>query len=325
MFTTAGLFFVGLALLLAGGETLVRGAAAIARNLGVPPVVIGLTVVAFGTSAPEFFVAVTGALTGATGVTFGNLVGANIANIAFILGVTGVVVPLSINPTIVTREIPMLALALCATLVLSIDSALGTGQNRLERGEGMTLLLLFGVFIYYTVLSLKRTPSDAFVSEARTVGWRQWTRSTAIPFALLIGGLAGLAAGGHLLVDSAVRIAQGIGVTQAAIGLTIVSIGTTLPELATSLIAARKGNADLAVGNVVGSGIFNILFILGTATTITPMDVPVRGPLALAIAICLTVVLLFFVRTHKMRIVRIEAIALLALFAGYLAWVAWLS
>ncbi len=321
MLITVVLFLVGLALLLSGGEALVRGAAAIARSLGVPPVAIGLTVVAFGTSAPEFFVAVTGAITGAVGVTFGNLVGANIINIALILGGTAVLIPLAVHPTVVTREIPMLGLALCATLALSIDTPLGAGPNRLERGDGLVLLLLFGVFLYYTVMSLQRQPSDAFVEEARALGWRQRTRSMALPVGLTLFGLVALGIGGNLLVDSAVQIAERLGVTQAVVGLTIVSLGTTVPEFTTSLLAARKGEADLAVGNVVGSGIFNVLFVLGTAATIAPMDVPTRGPVALAIAIGLTALLLVLVRSHQRRIVRGEGVLLLAAFVGYMAWI----
>lgn len=325
MVLTLILFSIGLALLLAGGETLVRGAAAIARILGVAPVVIGLTVVAFGTSAPEFFVAVTAAYTGAGGVTYGNLIGANILNIALILGVTAVLVPLTVHPTVVTREIPMLALALCATWVLSNDSVLGTGPNRLERGDGLILWLLFGVFLYYTVLSLKRSPPDPFVAEASIVGWRQRARTVVTPLALIAAGFAGLGVGGNLLVDSAVAIADSLGITQAAVGLTIVSIGTTLPELTTSLIAARKGDADVAVGNVVGSGIFNVLFILGTAATLSPIDVPARGPVAVAIAIAVTAALVVLVRTHGRRIGRGEGAFLLAVFIAYMAWVIWLS
>ena len=321
MLVAVVLFLVGLALLLAGGEALVRGAAAIARGLGVPPVAIGLTVVAFGTSAPEFFVAVTGAITGAVGVTFGNLIGANIINIALILGGTAVLIPLVVHPTIVTREIPMLGLALCAALALSIDTPLGAGPNRLERNDGLVLWLLFGVFLYYTVMSLRQRPSDTFVDEARALGWRKRTRSMALPVGLTLFGLIALGVGGKLLVDSAVQIAERFGVTQAAVGLTIVSLGTTVPELTTSLLAARKGQADLAVGNVVGSGIFNVLFVLGTAATIAPMDVPERGPVALAIAIGLTALLLVLVRTHQQRVVRGEGILLLIAFVAYMAWI----
>ncbi len=317
-------FLGGLMLLLGGGEALVRGGAAIARSLGVPAVVVGLTVVAFGTSAPEFVVAVTGAATGAGGVAFGNVVGANVINIAFILGLTATIRPLSVHPTIITREIPMLLLATTAALVLSLDQYLDGSTNRLARGDGLILCLLFGVFLYYTVMTLRQTGRDMFVAEARAVGWKLRVKAMSIPVGLVVAGLAGLGIGGHLLVEAAVGIAQRLGMTPAAIGLTVVAIGTTIPELATSLLAARKGEDDLAVGNLVGSNIFNILFVLGVATTVAPIDVPDRGPVSLIIATGLTVLLILLVYTGTLRITRAEGVLLLSVFIGYMAWVAFI-
>ncbi len=299
-----------------------RGGGAIARGLGVPPVVVGLTVVAFGTSMPEFVVAVTGAATGAGGVAFGNVVGANVINIAFILGLTATIHPLHVHPTIITREIPMLLLAMSAAMVLSLDQFLDGSANRLARGDGLILCLLFGVFLYYTVMALRQTPKDVFVTEARAVGWRLRVKAMSIPVGLVVVGLVGLGIGGNLLVDAAVGIAQRLGMTPAAIGLTIVAIGTTVPELATSLLAARKGEADLAVGNVVGSNIFNILFVLGVATTIAPIDVPDRGPVSLVIGTGLTTFLIALVYIGKRQIRRMEGVLLLLIFIGYMAWVA---
>ena len=156
MLLTVLLFLLGLLLLIGGGEALVRGAGALARSAGVPAVVVGLTVVAFGTSAPELIVAVTGALRGAEGVSFGNVVGANIVNIAFIIGATALIMPLTVNSIVVTREIPMAGLAMLATVVLSFDALFGSGPDRLTRGDGFLLLLLFGVFLYYTVRAMRR-------------------------------------------------------------------------------------------------------------------------------------------------------------------------
>ena len=319
-------FLGGLLLLLGGGEALVRGAASIARGMGVPPVVIGLTVVAFGTSAPEFVVAVTGAVSGAGGVAFGNVVGANIINIAFILGLTATILPLRIHPTIITREIPMLLLAMSAALVLSLDQLLDGEPNRLQRSDGLILCLLFGVFLYYTVMALLRSEKgpeqDAFVEQAREVGWLLRVQALMLPAGLVLAGLAGLGIGGSLLVDAAVSIAERLGMTPAAIGLTIVAIGTTFPELATSLLAARKGEADLAIGNVVGSNIFNILLVLGVASTVAPIDVPARGPVSLSLGTGLTVLLIVLIHTGGMRIRRVEGLLLLGVFLAYLAWVA---
>jgi len=181
-------FLGGLVLLLGGGEALVRGAAAIARGLGVPPVVVGLTVVAFGTSAPELVVAVTGAATGAGGIAFGDVVGANIINIAFILGLTAIIHPLVVHPTIITRELPMLLLAMCAAMILSLDQLLDGGQNLLQRGDGLMLCLLFAVFLYYTVMALRKTERDVFVDEVLQVGWRLRVKAFSVPVRLVLVG-----------------------------------------------------------------------------------------------------------------------------------------
>lgn len=321
MFLLSVQFLGGLLLLLGGGEALVRGAAAIARRLGVPPVAVGLTVVAFGTSAPEFVVAVTGAATGAGGIAFGNVVGANIINIAFILGLTATLHPLVVHPTIITRELPMLLLAMCAALVLSLDMLLDGSDNVLRRGDGLILCLLFVVFVYYTVMALRKTRADAFVEAAQEVGWKLRVKEMTVPVVLVLVGLAGLGIGGNLLVSAAVDIAGQLGMTPAVVGLTIVAIGTTFPELATSILAARKGEADLAVGNIVGSNIFNILLVLGVASTVSPIEVPDKGPMSLTIGTGLTVMLLLMVYIGDLRIRRGEGLILLSIFFAYIAWV----
>ncbi len=313
-------FLGGLLLLLAGGDALVRGAAIIARNLGVPSVVVGLTVVAFGTSAPEFVIAVTGTATGAGGVAFGNLVGASIVNIAMILGVTAAIIPLTVHPTLVTREIPMLVLAVSAAWILSMDQALDGGVNRISRGDGLVLCLLFGVFLYYTAMELRKSRDDVFVAEARTVGRRSRARTIALPVGLVLIGLVGLGIGGNLVVGAAVDIAAAFGMSQAMIGMTIVAIGTTVPELTTSLLAARRNEADLAVGNIVGSNIFNMLFVLGVASTLNPIEVPERGPASLSIALGASLLLWILINTGDLCLKRREATVLLLGFAGYFAW-----
>ena len=311
-------FVGGLLMLLAGGDALVRGSASIARNMGVPPVVVGLTVVAFGTSAPEFVVAVTSAASGAGGLAFGNLVGASIINVALILGLTAVIHPLAVTPTIVTRELPMLGLAIGAAFVLSLDQYLDNTPNRLARGDGLVLCLLFGVFLFYTIMALKRLKADNFVQEAQEFGWILRVKSMMIPVVLVLLGLAGLGLGGNLLVSSAVDIADRFGMSQALIGLTIVAIGTTFPELATSLLAARRGEADLAVGNIVGSNIFNILLVLGVASAITPIQVPARGPLSLAIGLGVAILLLALINLGGLSLKRRDGFILLSFFVIYL-------
>lgn len=311
-------FVGGLLMLLAGGDALVRGSASIARNLGVPPVVVGLTVVAFGTSAPEFVVAVTSTASGAGGLAFGNLVGASIINVVLILGLTAVIHPLAVTPTIVTRELPMLGLAIGAAFVLSLDQYLDNTPNRLSRGDGLVLCLLFGVFLFYTIMALRRLKADNFVQEAQEYGWILRVKSMMIPVVLVLLGLAGLGLGGNLLVSSAVDIADRFGMSQALIGLTIVAIGTTFPELATSLLAARRGEADLAVGNIVGSNIFNILLVLGVASAITPIQVPARGPLSLAIGLGVAILLLALINLGGLSLKRRDGFILLSFFVIYL-------
>jgi cation:H+ antiporter len=311
-------FVGGLLLLLAGGDALVRGSASIARNMGVPPVVVGLTVVAFGTSAPEFVVAVTSAASDAGGIAFGNVVGASIINVVLILGLTAVIHPLAVTPTIVTRELPMLVLAISAAFVLSLDQYLDSTPNRLARSDGLILCLLFGVFLYYTIMALRRLKADNFVQEAREFGGTLPVKSMVTPVVLVLLGLAGLGLGGNLLVTSAVDIADRFGMSQAMIGLTIVALGTTLPELATSLLAARRGEADLAIGNIVGSNIFNILLVLGVASAITPIQVPARGPLSLAIGLGAAILLLGLINLGGLSLKRRDGFILLSFFAIYL-------
>ena len=314
-------FIGGLLLLLGGGDALVRGSASIARNLGMPPVVIGLTVVAFGTSAPEFVVAITGSATGAGGVAFGNLVGASIVNIALILGVTALMFPLGVHATIVTREIPMLVLAMSAALILSLDQVLDGGPNRLSRSDGLILCLLFCVFLYYTVMAIRKSQDDLFVEAAKAYSWRLRIKSMAIPSGLLLIGLVGLGVGGSLLVNAAVDIAVIFGLSQALIGMTIVAIGTTFPEFATSLLAARRGEADLAVGNIVGSCIFNMLLVLGVASALVPLEIPARGPVSLALGLGAAVLLLVLIYLGSLSLKRREGAMLLMFYLGYVAWI----
>ena len=262
----------------------------------------------------------TGALTGAEGVSFGNVVGANILNIALILGLTALLMPLRVNTTVVIREIPMAGLAMIAAVILAIDALLGTGPDRLDRGDGLMLLLLFSVFLYYTIGSLLGSRPDSLAQASRERGWKIRIRTFAAPAALALSGLASLAIGGNLLVENAVKIAAALGMTHAAIGLTIVSIGTTMPELTVVLLAIRKGEPDIAVGNIVGSNIFNVLAVLGTAAVITPIDVSAREQIALLIATGLTLLLIVLSATHNRTIVRTEGLLLLAAFLAYMAW-----
>jgi MscS family membrane protein len=274
----------GLMLLIGGGEGLVRGAGALARQLGVPQLVVGLTVVAFGTSAPELAVNVTAAWRGSTDVAFGNVVGSNLANIGLVLAVCGLLRPLAVQGIVVSREIPMMLLATAAACVLALDRLGGRAPELFDRSDGLMLLLLFGVFLYYTAADvLRQRSADPFVQQAGGVAPLDRLRSAA-PSALVTGGgLVLLVLGGQLTVWGAIGVAEALGVPRSVIGLTLVALGTSLPELATGIVAVRRGHTDLAMGSVVGSNIFNLLFILGVTSTLHPVELPAGGAMDLLV------------------------------------------
>ena len=329
------LMLVGLALLVGGAEALVRGASALARRLGVSPIVIGLTVVAFGTSTPELAVNVQGALSGNTGVSFGNVVGSNIANIGLILAVAALVRPLDVHASVVTREIPMLLLGTAAAMAMAPDRRLsGAAADVFDRGDGLVLLLLFGVFLYYTLLGALRNRGacgsggaggggggDAYVEELQSDVAAQPDQRLWVSLLLTALGLLGVIVGGKWTVDNAVLLARQAGVSDAIIGLTLVAVGTSLPELVTSVIAARRGHSDLAVGNVVGSNIYNLLFVMGATAVVRPVAVPADGGHGdLIVMALLTAALLPLSMCRARRIGRTGGAMLLVAYVLYVMW-----
>jgi cation:H+ antiporter len=307
------LFLLGLALLTVGGELLVRGASALATSLGVSKLVVGLTVVAFGTSAPELAVNISAALQGKGAIGFGNIVGSSIANIGLIVGLAALVRPLEVHKTVILREIPMMMLAAAATLALCLDQALEGRPDAFTRIDGCVLLLFFAVFLYYTI-------NDALMQRGALRGIEVDKPAPARQVLLISIGLAGLIGGGKLTVDAAVGLARGFGVSDVVIGLTIVAVGTSLPELVTSVIASARGHADLAIGNVTGSNIFNTLFILGITAAIAPVEIPAGGHVDVVImaALTLTVLPLSINPEHCMG--KKAGIVLLGAYAAYIAW-----
>ncbi len=315
---------IGLVLLLVGGDLLVRGAAGIARRFGVSPTVVGLTVVAFGTSAPELVVCLVAALDGSPGIAFGNVVGSNIANAGLLLGITALVRPLAVNSTLVAREIPMMVLASAVTAVLFLDGALQGGrEDALLRGDGLVLALLFGVFLYYTAADVVRSRrSDSLLREAaghEMVGQKEG-RGVPVLVGFVVAGCAGLSIGGDLMVGAASAIARSLGVGDVVIASTIVAVGTSLPELATSVLAARKNEGELALGNIVGSNIFNLLLVLGTTSLVAPVALPAGGGVDLIFMVGLAMVLLPFSLTDQRRITRTEGVVLVAIYVGFTGW-----
>lgn len=257
------LLAVGLVLLVKGADWLVDGASVLAKKNNVSDLAIGLTIVAFGTSAPELVVNAVAASENYPDIVFGNIIGSNNFNLFAILGIAGLIVPLSVQSSTVWKEIPFSLLAAIVLFFLA-NNYFTTESGELSRYDGIILIVLFCGFLYYVATQLKADP------DAEVVAVKDY--STMKIWGLIIIGLAGLVGGGKLVVDNAVAMAQSLGVSEKIIGLTIVAAGTSLPELATSVVAAMKRNADIAIGNIVGSNIFNIFFILGVSGLIRPLS-----------------------------------------------------
>ena len=262
---TYPLFFLGFFALVKGASLLVDGAASIARRFNVSDFAIGMTVVAFGTSTPELFVTLIAALGGSPDIAIGNVGGSNIANTLLIHGVTAMIRPLVVSRGTILREMPFGLLASCALLFVAGDAVLDeAAQGVVGRADGLLLLSFFSIFLYYSASTAQRVAGMEELAPQRGL-------SLARALALVGVGLAGLALGGKWIVDGAVAIAQTFGMSETLVGLTVVAIGTSLPELATSAVAAWKGNSDLALGNVLGSNIFNIYFVLGVTASVRPL------------------------------------------------------
>lgn len=325
MLTLLAIGAAGIIILIVGGELLVKGAAALARSAGISPLIVGLTVVAFGTSAPELAVSVQAAFTDSGALAFGNIFGSNMANIGLIIGMAALLHPLPIDHVIIRRELPMMLLALAAAMVMAFDIELGEQRDAYARSDGLVLLLFFFVFIYYTLGDLGRQRARANGSESSDIGpiWAagipqpKETRRILTNLSLILVGIVGLVFGADLVVRGGVGIAKLMGVPEVVVGLTLISIGTSLPELVATLAAVRRNNIALAVGGVVGSNIFNTLLITGIASTINPMPIPVWGHMDLAATAILSLSLFFVARTHNQRIIRYEGLALLILWGSY--------
>ncbi|MBX0331861.1 calcium/sodium antiporter [Pontibacter sp. HSC-14F20] len=306
------LLLVGFVALIFGADKLVDAASSLAKKLGIPNIVIGLTIVAFGTSAPELVVNVFAAINNNTEIVLGNIMGSNIFNVLGILGVCAVIYPLAVKSNTTWLEIPLSLLAAVAVFFVASDVILdGTGSNIISRSDGLLLLLFFCIFLVYNLM-IAKGGNDEEESEAK-----DYTYLKSILFIVL--GLAGLVLGGKLIVDSAVGIAQAFGLSERIIGLTIVSVGTSLPELATSVMAVRKRNVDIAIGNVVGSNIFNIFLILGVSTIVTPLQVAPAAFTDIIMNIAAGLLLFIFIFTGRGRqLARWEGMVFLLLYVGYL-------
>ncbi len=264
----------GLLLILLGANGLTDGAASVAKRFRIPSIVIGLTIVAFGTSAPELTVSVTSAIKGSADIAIGNVVGSNIFNTLMIVGCTALVAPIVITRNTLKKEIPLCILSSIVLLICANDIFLNKApENILDRVDGLLLLCFFTIFMGYTfAIAFPTKPFGEQPIEPTTTGEDEikllpWWKSTIY----IIGGLAALIFGGQIFVNGATGIARNMGISESIIGLTLVAGGTSLPELATSIVAAIKKNPEIAIGNVIGSNLFNIFFVLGCSATITPL------------------------------------------------------
>jgi cation:H+ antiporter len=301
---------LGVALLYAGGEGLVRGASALGRTLGLTPMVIGLTVVSFGTSSPELAASLAAVLQGSPAVSFGNIVGSNIANFGLVLGATTAIWPLAVAGRFLQRDMPFL-------IVVSLSMFWVVRDGSVDRLEGLVLVAVLAV--YLRLLTRKPAETEEVTAEfAREYGTAKL--NVAWSLILVASGIGLLVLGANSLVQGAVGVARSLGVSERVIGLTVVAFGTSLPELAACIVAATKREGDIVLGNLIGSNIFNILFILGVTAAVHPLRVETHVVrLDLAVMLALTLVVWGFLTTGR-RLVRWEGVVLFLGYCGYAAW-----
>lgn len=309
------LFAVGLVLLVKGADYLVDGASSLAKRFRVPELAIGLTIVAFGTSAPELVVNVLATIDGKHDVVLGNIIGSNNFNLLFILGIAGLIYPLTVHRNTVLKEIPYSLFAAMLLLFLANDAWTTGTEGLISRLDGLILLAFFIAFLAYIAATLKQDGPDA--EGEQIVILPTW--KTVL---FIAGGLAGLVFGGKLVVDNAIAIAQSLGVSERMISLTIVSAGTSLPELATSAVAAYRKKSDLAVGNIIGSNIFNIFLILGVSAVVNPVVFSSVYNESIYLLMAGTLVTFLFVAKGK-TLHRWQAALLLGAFVAYTAYLVW--
>lgn len=310
---------VGLALILVGANYMTDGSAAIAKKFGLSDFIVGLTVVSMMTSAPELVVSIMSAAEGAPSMAIGNIVGSNIFNILIIIGVVALIKPIKVKQGILTNDIPLVILSSVVLLVMGLSPQLDGAPMILTRVDGVLLLLFFVIFMRYTLNAAKKTD----VATDPTVAEEPPIKALPMPRAIvyLLGGLAGLIFGGQWFVDGATGVARSLGWSEGLIGLTIIAAGTSLPELATSVVAARKGLSGICIGNVIGSCIFNVFFVLGTAATILPMPFGNITLVDLCMLTAASLLFLIFGKWIGTRIVnRVEGALMVACYVGYMTY-----
>ena len=304
----------GMALILLGANGLTDGSSSVAKRFGISDLVIGLTIVAFGTSAPELMVSLVSSIKGSAQLAIGNVVGSNIFNILMIVGLTAVVMPIKVQKNTITNEIPLVLLSSLALVACASDIVLDGGVgNVIGRGDGIILLLFFAIFMRYTFSIAKSSGEESGEQIKLMPIWKS--------LLFIVLGLAGLIFGGQLFVDGASGIARSLGVSESFIGLTLVAGGTSLPELATSVVAAVKKKPGIAIGNVIGSNLFNIFLVLGASATVSPLplgNIGISDMLMLVVSSVLFWAAGWFFKDKT--ITRIEGAIMVALYVGYIWW-----
>lgn len=322
------LLVVGFVFLIKGADLFVDGASTIAKALKVPTILIGLTIVAFGTSAPELAVSIKSTFTNSADLAVGNIAGSSIFNLLLVIGITSLIKPIKIQKSVVYKEFPFLLLATAVVFVLCADVKFeGVAFNSLSRGNGIVLLSLFAIFMYYlvdTALKSRKAEGEAAttVEDSMLSDENKKERSKEMYKDIFLGvlGLIGVVLGGDLVVESSKNIALALGMSEALVGLTIVAIGTSLPELVTSTIAALKGESDMAIGNVIGSNIFNLLLILGITSTIKPIAINSKMITDMIYLLIISLITYIFATSGKKTNKR-EGILLILLYVVYAVYI----
>lgn len=305
------ILILGFLLLIKGADFFVDGSSSIAKKFKIPPMVIGLTLVAFGTSAPELAVSIDAALALSNGLVFGNVIGSNIANTLLILGLSAAITPISISKKTIFKEMPFLIVSTIAMAVMAMDKLIDNSRNLLSRVDGMILLLLFAIYFFSMIeMIVNNKEKDSEEVESMPL-----LKSSV----LTVFGLIAIVIGADLTVTSAVSIAALFGLSETLIGLTVVAVGTSLPELITSVVAAKKGENDIAIGNIIGSNVFNILLVLGVSAIINPIIISSRNYIDLVILIIATVTTMLIMFTGS-KISKWEGRLMYLAYFGYIAY-----
>lgn len=315
LYLNIALLLAGFVLLIKGADFFVDGASEIAKAFRIPSVVIGLTIVSMGTSLPELAVSVTSAIKGVEGIAIGNVVGSNIVNLMLVAGLTAVIIPINVEKSLLTKDLPFSLVSAAAVLLVTADMFFAkSSANTITRADGIILLMFFGLYMYSVAnyaLSNKTEEPESEDEEKKPL-WKS--------ILITILGLAGIIAGGQLTINSAEFIAKAAGMSDRLIGLTIIAFGTSLPELIISLVAAIKGENDIAMGNVVGSNIFNILFILGIATVIRPLSVEAASFTDIFVLLFCSAAV-WIMAKPKLRLNRFCGITMVLIYALYTTYI----